>query len=249
MGMITEYYIVYSLEKSLNGSDLVTFSSPKNSQEGYTNTTCRGQSLAYLPITPDEQAMLGKMPVLLNMSTGYFIIPPSNNILKVARHAYGYINPTQIPNPDSNSPTRENVTVSIPETKRDDPGQSIPPEAEASLREALETMIPSLAGRPFSYSRLCWYTDTPTGDFLISYHPSFQNLFVASGGSGHAFKFLPVLGDKILDVVEKRETEEMKEKWGWPKKRAENVITEDGSRGGRPGMILEEKRSWARSKL
>lgn len=202
-----------------------------------------GQTLAYLPITSQEQAALEKMPVLLNMSTGLFIMPPANKVLKVARHAYGYTNPVKIPNPDStsSSPFKEDITISLPQTKTDFPTQSIPPEGESALREALETIIPSLAGRPFTSSRLCWYTDTPTGNFVITYHPSYENLFVATGGSGHGFKFLPVIGDKIVDVVEGRARKEMKEKWGWPSKRVQTVVTEDGSRGGRVGLILEEE--------
>lgn len=48
----------------------------------------------------------------------------------------------------------------------------------------------------------CFYCDTPDGDFLIDRVPGHPALFVASGGSGHAFKFAPVLGDIIADVVE-----------------------------------------------
>jgi sarcosine oxidase/L-pipecolate oxidase len=28
---------------------------------------------------------------------------------------------------------------------------------------------------------------------------------------------------------------------GWREKKVENVVTEDGSRGGRPGMVLEDE--------
>lgn len=64
-------------------------------------------------------------------------------------------------------------------------------------RQALSEIIPSLATRPFNKTRLCWYTDTPTGDFIITYHPSHPNLFLATGGSGHGYKFLPVIGDEV----------------------------------------------------
>jgi sarcosine oxidase/L-pipecolate oxidase len=29
--------------------------------------------------------------------------------------------------------------------------------------------------------------------------------------------------------------------WTWREERVENVVTEDGSRGGRPGMVLDEE--------
>ncbi len=75
---------------------------------------------------------------------------------------------------------------------------------------------------------------------MVTYHPDYQGLFLATGGSGHGFKFLPVIGNKIADRVERKCPEEFK-KWAWPKETVETVVTEDGSRGGRPGMVLDEE--------
>lgn len=197
-----------------------------------------GQVLCYLHITDEEQARLAASPVLLNMSTGMFIIPPAHNILKVARHAYGLSNPISIPDPCNPS---ERITVSLPKTTHDDPNLWVPREGELACRQALREMIPSLAERPFETSKICWYTDTPKGDFLITYHPDFEGLFLATGGSGHGYKFLPVIGERIVDCVERRCPEMFKEKWKWPKEAVESVVTYDGSRGGRPGLVLEEE--------
>jgi sarcosine oxidase/L-pipecolate oxidase len=205
--------------------------------------TATGQVLLYLPLTPAEQARLSNMPVLLNMSTGLFIIPPSkdgsNNLLKVARHAYGYTNPVTIPNPDS--PSSGPITVSLPRTTYDTPDVWVPQEGEEDCRKALREMIPSLGDRPFTKARICWYMDTPRADFLITYHPEFEGLFLATGGSGHGYKFLPAIGDKIVDCIGGNPPPEFKDKWAWPKERVENVVTEDGSRGSRTGMILDEE--------
>jgi sarcosine oxidase/L-pipecolate oxidase len=198
-----------------------------------------GQVLCYLDLTQQEQEILGKMPVLLNMSTGLFIIPPRNRILKVARHGYGYSNPVLIPHPE-NRPG-ERIEVSLPRTQLDNPNLWVPSEGEAACRKALTEMIPSLSDRPFTKTKICWYTDTPSGDFLVTYHPEYKGLFLATGGSGHGYKFLPVIGEKIVDCVEGRCPEEFREKWGWPRERVEKVVTKDGSRGGRPGMVLEEE--------
>lgn len=208
-----------------------------------------GQVLCYLSLTQQEQDKLGKMPVLLNMSTGLFIIPPQNRILKVARHGYGYSNPVLIPHPEKPNKPREIIEISLPRTILDDPNLWVPSEGEAACRKALSEMIPSLASRPFTKSKICWYTDTPKGDFLITYHPEYKGLFLATGGSGHGYKFLPVIGEKIVDCVEGKCPEEFREKWGWPRERVDRVVTEDGSRGGRPGMVLEELRRGEGSKL
>ena len=69
-------------------------------------------------------------------------------------------------------------------------------------REFMGATFPSISDAPLVGSRLCLYCDTADGDFWISRHPEREGLVVASGGSGHGFKFAPVLGEIIADVVE-----------------------------------------------
>ncbi|KAI1406160.1 putative fructosyl amino acid protein [Hypoxylon fuscum] len=206
-----------------------------------------GQVLGYLDLTEEEQQKLEKIPVMLNISTGLFVIPPRNRELKVARHGYGYLNPRPVSNPPLGIPTSKPPPklVSQPHTHLDDAALSIPREGEKALREALRKTIPwpELQDRPFSRTRLCWYTDTATGDWIIDYHPYWQGLFIATGGSGHAFKFLPVIGDKVVNCIMGKCPIEFQDKWKW--KIVEDVekaiVTEDGSRGGRPGLVLEDE--------
>lgn len=80
----------------------------------------------------------------------------------------------------------------------------VAPGVEARLREFLADALPSLADAPVAARRVCFYCDTPDGDFLIDHDPSRPGLVVATGGSGHAFKFTPILGEIVADVVEHR---------------------------------------------
>ena len=73
------------------------------------------------------------------------------------------------------------------------------------LRAFLAEALPPLADAPLASTRLCLYADTPDGDFLITPVPGRDGVVVASGGSGHGFKFAPVLGDLVADVVEGRD--------------------------------------------
>ncbi|KAI0601057.1 FAD dependent oxidoreductase [Biscogniauxia sp. FL1348] len=207
-----------------------------------------GQVIGYVRITEEEQARLGGGPVLLDLTDGLFVIPPRDCVLKVARHSYGYLNPTAVSHPPLGNPRGPPPpkTVSLPLTHLDDANLEIPEEGKAALREGLRKLVPELQDRPFFKTRLCWYTDTPTADWIIDYHPHWPGLFVATGGSGHAFKFLPVLGDKIVDCITGNPPEEFREKWKWRTvDDVEKVIaTEDGSRGGSPGLVLSEE--WKR---
>lgn len=218
-------------------------------------TVATGQVLAYMDITEEEQEKLSKMPVILNLSTGLFIIPPTDRVLKIAQHAYGYLNlvtPANPPLPLSPSLTAQTsttpTTISLPRTTLTSPPlTTIPPTAATTLRSALREMIPwpALHDRPFSKTRLCWYADTADADFLVDYHPSWKGLFVATGDSGHAFKFLPVIGEKVVDCIVGERPVQFRGKWDWKATTgAESGVaaafTEDGTRGGTPGLVLAE---------
>lgn len=48
---------------------------------------------------------------------------------------------------------------------------------------------------------VCLYTLTPDRHFLIDRHPQLPGLFFAGGFSGHGFKFAPVVGEILADLV------------------------------------------------
>lgn len=122
-----------------------------------------GQAIAYMRISDEEQRLLENMPTILNFATGIFIIPPRNNLLKIARHAYGYHNPKAVTVPSSTTSTGEKMQVSLPEK-----GVPIPLEGEAAFRVALKQLLPTFADRPFVDTRICWYTDTYVPPLLMT---------------------------------------------------------------------------------
>jgi glycine/D-amino acid oxidase-like deaminating enzyme len=74
-------------------------------------------------------------------------------------------------------------------------------EQERSLREFLGVAFPELQAAPIAATRTCIYCDTRDGHLWIARDPSREGLTVATGGSGHAFKFAPLLGGWIADAV------------------------------------------------
>ncbi len=85
----------------------------------------------------------------------------------------------------------------------DEPRIALPSEVDA-FREFLLDNLPDIAGVPIIKTRLCLYCDTFDGDFWIDHDPDRSGLVVAAGDSGHGFKFAPVLGALIADVIERR---------------------------------------------
>ncbi|PLB43924.1 fructosyl amino acid oxidase [Aspergillus steynii IBT 23096] len=197
-----------------------------------------GQVLAYLPITEHEQRTMGSVPIYFNVSRGMFMVPPHNRELKVGRHGFGYQNPMKvsipIPNPGGDLQFVEKM-VSVPRTDL-----PIPLEAEKACKEFLVELFPDWRNRQFSKTRVCWYCDTPTGDFIIDYYPRATGLFLATGDSGHAFKILPIIGEKVVDAIDGNLEPEYRELWKW-KTNAPGTFqgTNDGTRGGRRDMILQ----------
>lgn len=67
----------------------------------------------------------------------------------------------------------------------------------------------------FARNRLA---QTPSSDFIIAPHPHVSGIHVATGGSAHAWKFLPIIGDLVLDSIEGNLRKELVDKWAWSKK-------------------------------
>ncbi|KAJ4169729.1 hypothetical protein NW754_005877 [Fusarium falciforme] len=156
---------------------------------------------------------------------------PNSHILKIARHGYGYATEVQV-----EDPLGQSRAVSSP--KRDGNnanGSFLPEDAEQALREGLQQLVPEFASRDWLRNRLCWYSDTPEGDFIVDHHEVRENLFLATGGAGHAFKFLPILGKYIVDCYENKAPKELRHKWRLRAPTGKELVKQgDGSRGGPP---------------
>ncbi len=83
----------------------------------------------------------------------------------------------------------------------DDP-RAVTDDDHRQLRVFLEETFPALLSAEVVFTRLCLYADTQDEDFWIARDPERDGLTVSSGGSGHGFKFAPVLGKLTADAVE-----------------------------------------------
>ena len=53
-------------------------------------------------------------------------------------------------------------------------------------------------------SEICVYTMSPDEHFAIGEHPDRRGLYIATGFSGHGFKFAPAVGEMLADMVEEK---------------------------------------------
>jgi sarcosine oxidase len=102
--------------------------------------------------------------------------------VKVARH-YGA--------PEVQSPDEVERTVSLHD--------------EAPIRAFLRAYLPDADG-PCRHASVCIYTLTPDRHFIIDVHPEHANVALATGFSGHGFKFAAVVGEALADLAEEGRT-------------------------------------------
>jgi len=79
--------------------------------------------------------------------------------------------------------------------------REVAPEEVAATRAVVRRFLPSADG-PLRASIVCVYTNTPDGHFWIDHHPQHPQVLIASPCSGHGFKFAPVIGEVLADIVQ-----------------------------------------------
>lgn len=185
-----------------------------------------GQTVATVQLTIEEAERFAFVPVVLNFATGFYVFPPNKeNIVKFAIHDGGYAHPVDT----------DGQPISTPRTvlSNGKDGLRIPREAVTALRDGLRSVYPELAEKRFTSTRLCWYTNSPDSDWIIGPHPSDSGLSFATSGSGHAYKFLPVIGRLVADSLTGKLSPELAAKF------AINRVFQEGD-NSRPSSVVRE---------
>ena len=143
--------------------------------------------------------------------------PPGNGSFRLGRFP---VNFWQIPHTEEN-PLGYSEMYALPcvrsggmvkvaphnELSDTDPSQVVHPATEAEVRRVrgfIEQFIPELSAQHLR-SETCLYTLTPDGHFWLGPLPGYCRVFVTAL-SGHGFKFAPVLGEILSDMLEGRKS-------------------------------------------
>ncbi|RDW72669.1 NAD(P)/FAD-dependent oxidoreductase [Aspergillus mulundensis] len=198
----------------------------------WNSMVATAQIVGFVRLTPSEVQALKDLPIIFNLSTGFFSFPPheKSGYLKVACHSFGYTLSSESVNKSVSAPPSRAIPARA---------NFIPQEGMERLSAGLREILPEIAERGFEKTCLCWYNETPTGDFIFDFHPEYQNLFVATGGTGHAFKFLPVIGKYIGSAFQRTLSPELTAKWKfhteYRDQPREKLFTGSNSRNGGDG--------------
>ncbi|KAK7534817.1 FAD dependent oxidoreductase [Phyllosticta citribraziliensis] len=176
-------------------------------------------TLGHIECDDAELAAFAGCPVVDNRELGFFFEPDrATRRLKLCNEFQGYqyrVGRTTSPRGDGTP-----LDFSVPYYASEHPGEPIPDEALAGMRRLVDAVLPQFSGRDIVGASICWCTDTADRHFLIDRHPRFPQLLLATGDSGHAFKFLPTMGSYIVDALEgkprglKKEWSLRERQWG-----------------------------------
>ncbi|EPX75226.1 L-pipecolate oxidase [Schizosaccharomyces octosporus yFS286] len=182
-----------------------------------------GQPVGFIQLTEEERKRYRNYPVLLDFESGFYSFPPTRDgLLKFSRHGFGFTRTKEYENGK-----KESVPPLLPISST-----TLPKEAEKQLRTCLHTFYgKDISQRSFKKTRICYYTDTADADFVFDFHPKYKNLFLSTGGSGHGFKFFPVLGKYSVGCMLRELNIEYLKKWAWEKPDLKEFKL-DGSRTG-----------------
>ncbi|KAJ4421733.1 hypothetical protein N0V82_003577 [Gnomoniopsis sp. IMI 355080] len=164
----------------------------------------KGHGVGHIQLTPEEAKKYADMPIVTHLEGGLVFPPQEDNIIKIGADHF-------LTNFASSG-------VSLPRYRSYNPSDEalgIPAPVEKHLRRFLGEILPELAEREWSDTRICWDADMPDYHFLIGKHPAHDGLHLAVGGSAHGFKFLPVLGKYVVQSIEGSLDNRMAAKWRW----------------------------------
>lgn len=131
------------------------------------------------PATCPEMFGVGQFPVWIDAGTNFYGFPQLGDVpgVKIGLHDRG------------TATTPETVNRNVTDT-----------DIESTLAYA-QKRFPWLSDS-VAYSKVCLYTNTPDEDFILDRVPGLPHTFVVGGLSGHGFKFTPLLGQILADLVQ-----------------------------------------------
>lgn len=136
------------------------------------------QQVLYLKVPSGSAYALGTMPIFIERDELVYGLPMFEypTAIKVAKHAGG---------------TRIDLAERTFELNRELASQTL---------AVTQALLPDVIGE-IAHFETCLYTMTPDNHFILDRHPEHDHVVMGGGFSGHGFKFAPLLGEMLADLV------------------------------------------------
>ena len=168
--------------------------------------TAAGVCVTSFKLTEAEADHYSQMPILIYGAHGE-VMPPTKEKLFKFTNSNTFINSVQHPS---------GTIVSLPAPDQ----HSIPTGLRKQSIDIIRSRIPEILDtypEPHEW-RLCWDAVSPDQNQLICRHPDsrLSNLYLATAGSFHSWKFLPTIGKYVVNVLNGVSNGEAKDAaWKW----------------------------------
>ena len=126
----------------------------------------------------DDRYFPGKLPVWIDFEGSFYGFPSFDGV--GAKACPDWLGPNERP---------------------DDSAREVADATIEASRTLLRTRFPGLADQPVVRRWTCFYEVTPDANFVIDRHPRLADTWIAGGGTGHAFKHGPVIGEYLSALV------------------------------------------------
>ncbi|POR38313.1 L-pipecolate oxidase, partial [Tolypocladium paradoxum] len=121
--------------------------------------------------------------------------------------------------------------ISMPPPERDYAQWKVPGRLKQDIRHASNVFYGGKSANwKLEKHRICWDAFTTSGDFIISPHSASKGLYVATCGSFHGYKFFPVLGKYVMQMLEGSLSPELADKWAWDRERPDPALNPEWPR-------------------
>ncbi|KAI5921814.1 FAD dependent oxidoreductase [Camillea tinctor] len=106
--------------------------------------------------------------------------------------------------------------ISAPPLKNDYAQWEVPEKLKEDVKYANKATFGEIGERwELEQYRICWDAVTPSQDFIISPHPAAAGLYIATCGSFHGWKFMPIIGDYVAQMLEGALAPDLAARWAW----------------------------------
>ncbi|KAJ5651089.1 FAD dependent oxidoreductase [Penicillium longicatenatum] len=168
--------------------------------------TAAGVCVVHYKLTDAERGSYDQLPVCVYGEQGETLPPTASGLIKFTNTA-SFKNTVH---------TDNGQNISIPPIHQ----RAIPYGLRRQTVDSIKDRLPTLFSkhREVDHFRLCWDAITPSQNPLITRHPHphLSNLYLATGGSFHCWKFLPIIGRYVTNVIYGISNGADRDKaWGW----------------------------------
>lgn len=175
----------------------------------HNQQSATGLFVTHVQLTAEEIPLYANNPVVYDGNMGYFFPPDETGRIKLCLNGGGVKHETEA----------FGACASLPRFCASD---TIPVERVGEVRAMLSQYLPKLENRPLLDSKVCWIGDTLGGEFLIDAVPYLDRVYVATGDSGHGYKFFPNIGHYICQAINGGiKDRELAAMWSWKDRRGQ----------------------------